>query len=251
MYTRALTVIEASDVTAIFSSAPAFVFLLSLILLREPPLILRLFAVLLAVGGIVVFACEDGFNSSGNKLDSATGVALSIGAAVGAAFYKVLLKVRVRGASIYQMSLFLSSLGLFSTLFLWPVVLTLQVTHTEVIAGPDVKIPWLFLSASSALSVLFNFSINFGIAYTYPLFISLGTVLSIPVNALVDLLARRVNLFSTWKFAAVDLIVAGFLLMLLPPRDSRWIHRTFCCCSTCCCSRRVCKSSCDNTNCVR
>ena len=44
---------------------------------------------LLAVGGIVVFAYEDGFNSSGSKLDSATGVALSIGAAVGAAFYKV------------------------------------------------------------------------------------------------------------------------------------------------------------------
>ncbi|CAI8007563.1 Solute carrier family 35 member F4 [Geodia barretti] len=143
-------------------------------------------------------------------------------------------------------------------LFLWPVVLALQVTKKEVIADNDVKIPWLLLSASSALSVLFNFSINFGIAYTYPLFISLGTVLGIPVNALVDLLARRVNLFSTWKFAAVDLIVAGFLLMLLPPRDSRWIHRTFCCCSTCCspcscCSGRVCKSlsSCDNTNCVR
>ena len=157
------------------------------------------------------------------------------------------------------MSLFLSSLGLFSTLFLWPVVLILQVTHTEVIAGSDIQIPWLFLCASSAFSVLFNFSINFGIAYTYPLFISLGTVLGIPVNALVDLLARSVNLFSTWKFAAVDLIVAGFLIMLLPPHDSRQIHRTLCCCCMKCCSRScgVCdcyksqSSSCNNANCVK
>lgn len=142
--------------------------------------------------------------------------------------------MRVREASIYQMSLFLSSLGLFSTLFLWPVVLALQFTHIEVIAGSDVHIPWLFLCASSALSVVFNFSINFGIAYAYPLFISLGTVLGIPVNGVVDLLARHTNLFSTWKFAAVDLIVAGFLLMLLPPSDSRWIYKKFNCCCFCC-----------------
>ena len=41
MYTRALTLIEPSDVTALFSSAPAFVFILSLIILREPPLVFR------------------------------------------------------------------------------------------------------------------------------------------------------------------------------------------------------------------
>lgn len=128
------------------------------------------------------------------------------------------------------MSLFLSSLGLFSTLFLWPVVLALQLAKVEKIYGNNVEIPWVFICASSALSVVFNFSINFGIAYTYPLFISLGTVLGIPINGVVDLLVRNVNLFSTWKFAATDFIVGGFLLMLLPPKDSHYVHRT-CCCS--------------------
>ena len=154
---------------------------------------------------------------------------------------QVLLKLRLKEASIYQMSLFLSSLGLFSTLLLWPVVLILDFTNCERIYGSEVEIPWLFIITSSALSVVFNFSINFGIAYTYPLFISLGTVLGIPINGVVDLLARGVNLFSTWKFVAVDLIVAGFLLMLLPPQDSHYVQRLFrpcyrhCCC--CCCSR--------------
>lgn len=41
MYSRALMSISATDVTALFSSAPAFVFLLSICILKEPPLILR------------------------------------------------------------------------------------------------------------------------------------------------------------------------------------------------------------------
>ena len=41
MYDRALISIAATDVTAIFSTAPAFVFIFSMIILREPPLLLR------------------------------------------------------------------------------------------------------------------------------------------------------------------------------------------------------------------
>ena len=41
MYARALLTIAATDVTALFSSAPAFVFLFSICVLKEPPLVLR------------------------------------------------------------------------------------------------------------------------------------------------------------------------------------------------------------------
>ena len=41
LYARALISMAPTDVTALFSTAPAFVFLLSMLLLREPPLILR------------------------------------------------------------------------------------------------------------------------------------------------------------------------------------------------------------------
>lgn len=123
-------------------------------------------------------------------------------------------------ASLYQMSLFLTAIGVFSTLCLWPIPLVLHLTGTEVIAN----VPWGYLCISSSLSVLFNFSINFGIAYTFPLFISLGTVLGIPLNALIDALFRGVDFFG-WKFPATDLIVGGFVLMLLPPGESQCIHR--------------------------
>lgn len=40
-YLRGLTLISSTDVTAIFSSAPAFVYILSICILREPVLVLR------------------------------------------------------------------------------------------------------------------------------------------------------------------------------------------------------------------
>ena len=136
---------------------------------------------------------------------------------------QTLLKQRVKEASLYQMGLFVSSIGLFNFLFFWPIILALHYTNVEVVAD----VPWTFLWTSSALGVIFNFAINFGIAYTFPLFISLGTILGIPLNAAVDALVRHVDL-ANWKIAAIDLIVGGFLLILLPVSDSQWIHRTVC-----------------------
>lgn len=125
--------------------------------------------------------------------------------------------------SLYQMGLFVSSIGLFNFLFFWPIILALHYTNVEVIAD----VPWTFLWISSALGVVFNFAINFGIAYTFPLFISLGTILGIPLNAVVDALVRHIDL-ANWKITAMDLIVGGFLLILLPASDSQRVQRTLC-----------------------
>ncbi len=117
------------------------------------------------------------------------------------------------------MALFLSSLGVFSTLFFWPMCLSLHLLKVEEIAA----VPWGYICISSALGVVFNFSINFGITYTFPLFISIGTLLGIPINAIVDFAVRKVNFFN-WKFTATDFIIGGFMLMLIPPSDSEYIQ---------------------------
>ena len=58
--------------------------------------------------------------------------------------------------------------------------------------------------------------INFGIAFTSPLFISLGTILGIPLNMLVDAVLRgHTPLFLTVLGCAI--IAASFGLLLLPP----------------------------------
>ena len=64
----------------------------------------------------------------------------------------------------------------------------------------------------------------------------MGTVLGIPLNAAVDALFRDANFFG-WKFPAIDLIVGGFMLMLLPPGDSQCLQRGVAKAVTCSCRR--------------
>lgn len=206
MYVRALSVLSATDVTALFSSAPVFVYLLSLILLRDDIFKWRcLFATAISVAGIVVIAYSNGFSGP-----SAVGIILAVGAAVLAAVYKVSFKVSIGDAKIHQVSLFLTCLGLINLLGLWPIMEIMHFTRYEHIEWNAV--PWPYLCACAVLSVMFNFLINFGIAFTFPLFISLGTVLGIPLNAVVDTIARGVE-FTFLKGLGAAFIVLGFILM--------------------------------------
>ena len=84
-YTRALCALSATDVTAVFSSAPAFVFVFSLLFLPgEVFAWRRLLATLISIGGIVVIAHSDGFAGP-----TTVGISLAACSAVLAAVYKV------------------------------------------------------------------------------------------------------------------------------------------------------------------
>ena len=47
----------------------------------------------------------------------------------------------------------------------WVPILILNAAGSETIT--NVSIPWGFICASSSLALLFNFSVNFGVAYTF------------------------------------------------------------------------------------
>ena len=138
----------------------------------------------------------------------------------------MLFKRVVGDATAGQVSLFLSCLGLLDALLLWPLMLILYYTNYEDINWKS--IPWNYLCGAAALSLAFDFLINFGIAFTYPLFISLGTVLGIPINALADVTFRGKEFGLTKVFAAIA-IVGGFLMMLLPEWWDKRLQQKICC----------------------
>ncbi|XP_077990729.1 solute carrier family 35 member F4-like [Glandiceps talaboti] len=208
MYTYALGVISAADVTALFSSNTAFIYLLSWVVLKEKFVPLKVFATFLSIGGIVVMASAEGFQGP-----TTVGVVLSVGAAIGSAIYNVFFKRIFGYASLGQVSLFLTLLGIFDLLFLWPLSFVLRVTGVEV--WDWTNMPWDFLCASAALGVVFNFLVNFGVAYTYPLYIAIGLALGIPLNAVVDYIWRD-NTFGVIKIVGTVLIIGGFIVMVLP-----------------------------------
>ncbi|XP_071476845.1 solute carrier family 35 member F3-like isoform X1 [Diadema antillarum] len=218
MYVYALGVIAAADVTALFSSNTAFIYVFSWIWLHERLALLpaRGVSVLLSIGGIVLISYADGFLGT-----TIIGISLSIGSAIGSALYKVLFKRYIGDATGGQVCLFLSLLGIFDLIFLWPILLTVYYTGFE--QWDWTNMPWNYLCGSSALSLAFNFLINFGIAVTFPLFIALGTVVGIPLNAVVDLIFRD-RAFGPWKIGGTVLIVGGFIIMLMP---ERWQEKVY------------------------
>ncbi|KAK3272904.1 hypothetical protein CYMTET_18827, partial [Cymbomonas tetramitiformis] len=134
-------------------------------------------------------------------------------AAACAAIYKVLLKFWVDEASALSITLLLSTIATLNLVLLSGAMLLLLRFRVESLIWES--IPWTFLCCSALLSLVFNFLINFGIAYTSPLFISLGTVLGIPLNAAFDFLLRS-SPVGALKAAGCALIILGFGLLASP-----------------------------------
>eukprot|EP00055_Hartaetosiga_balthica_P001891 m.138852 g.138852 ORF g.138852 m.138852 type:complete len:449 (-) comp17326_c0_seq1:220-1566(-) len=213
LYVKALTYMSATDVTAVFSATPTFVYILSMWLLGERASVLRVLAVIFTVGGVVSI-------SVGENVDHVTytGVLLTLGASISAAVYKVLFKVMMGDASVNEVSGILTILSFLDIVLLWPIWIVLQCTHTTESFSWD-NVPWAFMCGSAVTAVAFNFLINFGVAYAFPLLISIGTVLGIPLNATVDVVFRGDKL-GVLEIVGCVLVVVGFILMLVPVRGT-------------------------------
>ncbi|XP_077585683.1 solute carrier family 35 member F3 isoform X3 [Stigmatopora nigra] len=209
LYLQALRKINTTDVSALFCCNKAFVFLLSWIVLRDRFMGVRIVAAILAIAGIVMMTYADGFHSH-----SVIGITLVVTSASMSALYKVLFKMVLGSAKFGEAALFLSIVGGANFVFLSILPVVLYFTQVEYIESPD-DTPWGYLCGVAALLFAFNILVNFGIAITYPTFISLGIVLSVPVNAMVDFYTCEIN-FNTVRLIAVSIICLGFLMLLLP-----------------------------------
>ncbi|XP_008428098.1 putative thiamine transporter SLC35F3 isoform X4 [Poecilia reticulata] len=209
LYLQALRKINTTDVSALFCCNKAFVFLLSWIVLRDRFMGVRIVAAILAIAGIVMMTYADGFHSH-----SVIGITLVVASASMSALYKVLFKMVLGSAKFGEAALFLSIVGSANFVFISFVPVILYFTHVEYTGSPA-DIPWAYLCGVAALLFAFNILVNFGIAITYPTLISLGIVLSVPVNAMVDLYTCDIN-FNTVRLIAVFIICLGFLMLLLP-----------------------------------
>ncbi|KAF3708332.1 putative thiamine transporter SLC35F3 [Channa argus] len=209
LYLQALRKINTTDVSALFCCNKAFVFLLSWIVLRDRFMGVRIVAAILAIAGIVMMTYADGFHSH-----SVIGITLVVASASMSALYKVLFKMVLGSAKFGEAALFLSIVGSANFVFLSFVPVILYFTHVEYIGSLE-DIPWGYLCGVAGLLFAFNVLVNFGIAITYPTLISLGIVLSVPVNAMVDLYTCEIH-FNTVRLIAVFIICLGFLMLLLP-----------------------------------
>ncbi|XP_064913858.1 solute carrier family 35 member F3 isoform X4 [Columba livia] len=216
LYLHAIKKINTTDVSVLFCCNKAFVFLLSWIVLRDRFMGVRIVAAIFAIAGIVMMTYADGFHSH-----SVIGIALVVGSASMSALYKVLFKLLLGSAKFGEAALFLSVLAAFNVLFITCIPVILYFTKVEYWSSFDI-VPWGNLCGFSILLLTFNILLNFGIAITYPTLISLGIVLSVPVNAVVDHYTSEI-VFNSVRVIAIIIIGLGFLLLLLPEEWDVWV----------------------------
>ncbi|XP_037400215.1 putative thiamine transporter SLC35F3a [Pygocentrus nattereri] len=209
LYLQGLRRIPPTDACALFCCTRAFIFLISWIVLRDRFMGIRIVAAILAIAGIVMITYADGFHSH-----SVIGISLVVGSASTAAVYKILFKLVLGSAKLGEAALYLTVLGGANMLFVSIVPLILLLTGAEDVGSPG-DIPWLSLCGMAALLLVFNFLLNFGVLITLPTLISLGVVLSVPVNAVIDRYMCEIQ-FNSVRVIAVSIICLGFLLLLLP-----------------------------------
>ncbi|CAL4064338.1 unnamed protein product [Meganyctiphanes norvegica] len=209
MYVCALRVLDCTDVMALYSSHVAFVYLLSWVILHDQFVGVRIVAVILCNTGIALLAYMDGII----RTETLGNVVLAAAAAAGSATYKVLFKKVVGEASFGQVSLFFTVIALVNTIMLSPVVAALYLFGYEVIIWE--YLPWHHLLVAAALSLAANLLGNFGIAFTFEIFITLGLVFAVPVSAALDMEWYGVK-FEGMKLAGIVMIVCGFFLVLFP-----------------------------------
>ncbi|XP_048223953.1 putative thiamine transporter SLC35F3 [Perognathus longimembris pacificus] len=216
LYLHAIKKINTTDVSVLFCCNKAFVFLLSWTVLRDRFMGVRIVAAILAIAGIVMMTYADGFHSH-----SVIGIALVVGSASTSALYKVLFKLLLGSAQFGEAALFLSVLAVFNLLFVTGVPVVLYFTKVEHWSS-FADVPWGSLCGFSLLLLTFNVVLNFGIAVTSPTLMSLGIVLSVPVNAVVDRYTSEI-VFNGVRVVAIAIIGLGFLLLLLPEEWDLWL----------------------------
>jgi len=238
-YVAALRHVPASTMVSIFGSCTAFVSIEEGIWLGQPCTIVRVVAVLLAFGGVVAYGIlgtsnqsgfADGIGGEHHQGDSDDekpmnaffiGVLLGTLSSLAAATYKVAFKVFLGNSSRIDVCLFLSTLGVVNGVVgLFP---TLALAHWGVeepfYDSNLTAISWGIIWCGSFFILVFNASIAFGIAVTSPLFIAVGTVLTIPVTDAIDYLWNDRG-EGGGQMAASAAIVASFVLIVVLDQHS-------------------------------
>ena len=202
----ALKNISSSLMVAVFSVSPAFVYLLSWLVLKDSLTKLKSIAVISSVAGVICIGVSQEI-VNGNMI----GILFAALSALFSAFYVVFLKKLIGTTTVATATVLLGVIGLINTVIFWPVFLILDHLQLEIIVWNE--IPWEYLNLSAITGFCFNAFVNIGIAYTYPLFISIGTILGIPANIFVDWLIHNLEITFLQLLGSGFVIVAFCLLV--------------------------------------
>lgn len=233
LYFRALSLTSAASGIVIFNLSSVVVYLLSLVVLREPFSVLKVFSLFLSFGGVVMITIADRNHHSddndGGNGESWIGDVVMAGGACFWALYLVSYKKFVGDPSQETINVQSSMVGALSTLLLWPLLIILHFSRAEPFQLPSGSFQIGIFVATTFAVFLNNYMFTFGTALTTPGFVTIGGMLAIPTSAVFDRLFNGDD-FPLLKIFGTLSVLVGFLVVNL---DEGWlwrmIKRILCC----------------------
>ncbi|CEF60511.1 Drug/metabolite transporter domain-containing protein [Strongyloides ratti] len=212
-YSMSLVYVAASITTSISAANTAIVLILSWIILKDKFNFYQIISIVCAVSGVVIISLDKSTSTNSSFWEHFLGILLAILSAAFSATYKVFFKKIIGNANLGQVSIFMTGLGMMNLIINIIPCIFFIIYKGEIIEFS--YIPWLPIIGSSLLSLLFNFLINFGIALLHPLVISIGMLMGIPLNIIVDILFRHLNVKKDFLIGG-SLILLSFILIVFP-----------------------------------
>ncbi|KAF5860548.1 hypothetical protein ETB97_001391 [Aspergillus alliaceus] len=224
----AVNMTTASDLTAIYNCSAFFAYAFSIPLLKDKLRFDKVFAVIVAIVGVLVVAYGDG--DEGNHADGTPGkgqgqvrnrllgnLIIGIGSVLYG-LYEVLYKKFAcppegtsPGRSMIFANTFGSLIGCFTLLVLWIPLPVLHILGWETFRWPTGEAAWMLLISVCA-NATFSGSFLVLISLTSPVLSSVASLLTIFLVAIVDWLRTGQPLASASIIGGILIITAFFLL---------------------------------------
>jgi drug/metabolite transporter (DMT)-like permease len=203
-----------------------FVFLLSLIILKERPKFYKIATLVACLLGVSLLFCSALWittdrSPSGNN-EKMLGIFLVIASAFCHALFDVLFSRFIGDQSLAIISLFQSLCAIANLIYFWPIVLVLHFVSVEPLDSLD-GLGIAFLSVNGLLTIAYYGLDMVAISYTSPFYVSLSAMGAVPLSWLIDF-AVGYQKFDTLSFAGMLLIFCSssflnFCTFALPEDD--------------------------------
>ena len=216
-----LNLMPVSLNTTLFQSIVIFVFILSVVFLKEKASLLKILAIIIALSGILLImfgATKDSASSSRDFTSTSViiGSFLVLLSSFLYACYEIIFVKFIASVhpamEIHQVLAFQSFIGIYIVAFLWPgIPLEILLFDLPSVFEFDEDV-WMFLLIDGVLAFTYYIAYTLGIVVTSPLYITMSTLLAIPTAGVIDHFLYG-DTYGIWSLCGAILIVSGIILI--------------------------------------
>ncbi|KAL6059610.1 hypothetical protein QOT17_014057 [Balamuthia mandrillaris] len=216
-----LDMIPVTVNSTLYRTGLIFTFIFSVLFLQERVFLLKLLALVLCVGGVVMVGLGNYYYPStkhdkeddlfDNKTKGLLGCLVVVASAFLYSCYEVGYRRWIGEANMHGVLLINTIMGVMALTVLWvpiPLLFGFGAEPTPNFADGEV---WEFLWVNSIFAVSFYFLYTFGLSLTSPLFIDLTSTIGVPLSGLADFIVYK-KTFSALTLVGMATVCIGVFL---------------------------------------